>query len=142
MIFQRVSPEEMYKHYKLPPQDTPNFQQFLAQLAMVSGRLLKAGIADVDNAARSIIQDWNSNKLPFTSDPPKFHESSLPGPLNGEADIGESMVVSGGLAPAFDLDGLLDNDGDSHAVGDDRCVVFIQGCTSLAEALQNIFRCG
>lgn len=115
MVFQRVTSEEMCKQYKLPQQNSPNFQQFLVQLAMVSGRLLKAGIPDVENAARSIIQDWNSNKLPFLSEPPKLHESSLPGPLEGARDVGDSKIITGGFAPAFDLEGLLCDDSNPRS---------------------------
>jgi len=113
LIFQRVAPVEMCKQYKLPPQEDLDFQQFLVQLAMVSGRLLKAGIVDVESTARMIIQDWNSNRLPFCSDPPKVHESSLPGTTIGESDIGSSMIIKDGFAPAFDLDGLFGAEADS-----------------------------
>jgi hypothetical protein len=112
LIFQRVGPLEMCKQYKLPLQENLDCQQFLVQLAMISGRLLKAGIVDVESTARMIIQDWNSNRLPFCSDPPKVHESSLPGTAIGESDIGSSTIVTEGFAPAFDLDGLFDTEAD------------------------------
>jgi len=109
LIYDRISPVQMRKLYKLPQDDCHDFQRFIVQHAMASGRLMKTGIADVEGAARSIIQDWNANKLPFYTDAPKVHVSSLPAQQPGADDVGEATLVSGSFAPAFDLDGLLGN---------------------------------
>lgn len=109
LIYDRISPLRMSNFYKLPQDDSRDFQRFIVQHALSSGRLMKSGIADVECAARSIVRDWNANKLPFYTEAPKAHASSLPGHGAGAADVGEAMVVSGSLAPAFDLDGLLDD---------------------------------
>jgi nuclear GTP-binding protein len=105
LIFDRLTGAEMCKLYKLPTQDSPpSFPQFLVQLALMTGRLLKAGVADVDGVARAILRDWNSHKLPFHSEVPKSYRSSFLGQNPGEGD----SIVTSGLAPAFTLDGLLD----------------------------------
>ncbi|KAH6576389.1 hypothetical protein BASA83_000345 [Batrachochytrium salamandrivorans] len=43
---------------------------FLVQLARNRGKLRRGGIPDIINVARSVIQDWNSGRIPFYTIPP------------------------------------------------------------------------
>jgi nuclear GTP-binding protein len=110
----------MCKIYKLPTQNsTLSFPQFLVQLALMSGRLLKSGVADIESAARTVLQDWNSHKIPFHSEAPTVYTSKFPGQRFEEKDERNSKVISSGLAPAFTLDGLLDH---GPCVGNERYI--------------------
>jgi len=116
LIFERVSSAELHEVYKLPFQESPNFQQFLAQLAMASGRLLRGGVPDFENAARILIRDWNSQKLPYFTEVPDNHTSNLP-EMRLEEDVEEAMVITGDMAPAFDIDALLEGNTRTEIMG-------------------------
>ncbi|KAJ8324590.1 hypothetical protein BDV3_003296 [Batrachochytrium dendrobatidis] len=44
---------------------------FLVQLARNRGKLRKGGIPDIKGVSRSVIQDWNSGRIPFYTIPPE-----------------------------------------------------------------------
>ncbi|KZT32365.1 P-loop containing nucleoside triphosphate hydrolase protein [Sistotremastrum suecicum HHB10207 ss-3] len=110
-IYERTTGEVLAKIYGLPPPapDSPsNALKFLTQLALTSGRLLKAGIPDLEAAARVVIGDWNAHKIPFHSEVPKVHTSSIPSQNPGEEDVGDAKIIAGGLGDRFELEGLWD----------------------------------
>ena len=45
--------------------------EFLYLLAQQQGKLKKGGIPDKERAARNLVQDWNTGKIPFYTLPPK-----------------------------------------------------------------------
>ncbi len=45
-------------------------EDFLAQLARLSGKLLKGGEPDLNTAARMVLYDWQRGKIPFFTLPP------------------------------------------------------------------------
>jgi hypothetical protein len=51
---------------------------FLTQLARLSGRLLKGGDPDLNTAARMVLYDWQRGKIPFFTLPPN-HTDEAPG---------------------------------------------------------------
>ena len=111
LIYDRIMPLNMSRIYAVPepdPKQEAKAVDFLVKLALSSGRLLKTGVPDIESMARSIIRDWNTHKIPFFSEPPNVHASSLPGSGAGATDIGDAMVVSGGFSQAFELEGLWD----------------------------------
>jgi nuclear GTP-binding protein len=109
LIFQRTTGTRIHSIYGLQVPLDPDFQKFLVQLALTTGKLSKAGVPDVEAAARTVIRDWNSHKIPFSSEPPKVHSSSVPGQMDGEQDIGDSAVVNN-FAKPFELEGLWEAD--------------------------------
>ena len=55
-------------------------EDFLTQLAMASGKLLKGGEPDLNTAAKMVLYDWQRGKIPFFSLPPGHTEAKLPRP--------------------------------------------------------------
>ncbi|KAF8516501.1 P-loop containing nucleoside triphosphate hydrolase protein [Gautieria morchelliformis] len=103
-IITRTEKETLQKIYKLPTWDT--MLEFLTMLALSTGRLLKGGTPDLLSAARTVLKDWNANKIPYFSVPPLVHPSSLPSNAPGAENVGEAAIVQGGLGEAFTLEGL------------------------------------
>ncbi|GJJ09410.1 hypothetical protein Clacol_003632 [Clathrus columnatus] len=103
-IVNRTPKETLRRIYKLP--EWNNTLEFVTMLSLSAGRLLKGGKPDSIAAARLILQDWNSNKIPYFSVPPSVHPSSLPSALPGAEDVGQLTIVQGGFGTAFDLDQL------------------------------------
>nr|CAD2173886.1 unnamed protein product [Meloidogyne enterolobii] len=56
-------------HYNLPEFD--DCDSFLALLAKRSGRMKKGGRPDLNAAAKQVLNDWNSGKLHYFTEPPE-----------------------------------------------------------------------
>ena len=54
--------------YKLKAWD--GAEDFLAQLARASGKLVKGGEPDLNTAAKMVLYDWQRGKIPFFCLPP------------------------------------------------------------------------
>ena len=54
-----------------------NVEDFLAQLAALSGKLLKGGDPDLNTAAKMVLQDWQRGKLPYYSLPPGVEPNAV-----------------------------------------------------------------
>ncbi|ORX77046.1 P-loop containing nucleoside triphosphate hydrolase protein [Anaeromyces robustus] len=68
VIVSRCQTEQLMELY-----DIPSFESsydFLLKLAASRGKLKKGGVPDIESAARSVIQDWNSGKIPYYTVPP------------------------------------------------------------------------
>lgn len=59
--------------------------EFLLHLARQRGKLKHGGIPDIDSAAKIVLQDWNSGKIPYYTIPPVINENNA---------ILESTIVS------------------------------------------------
>ncbi|KAL2918845.1 nuclear GTP-binding protein nug1 [Polyrhizophydium stewartii] len=68
LIVSRCKKEQLMQLYSVP--FFADTHDFLVQLARARGKLRRGGIPDVDNAARLVIQDWNSGRIPFYTLPP------------------------------------------------------------------------
>ncbi|KAL5522218.1 NUG1_1 [Sanghuangporus sanghuang] len=123
-ILSKSPHSNLQKIYNLPPFSSS--LEFLTMLALSSGRLHKGGTPDILASARQVIHDWNAHKIPFFSEPPAVHPSSLPSIVSGGVAVkyglgegGEAAVIAPGaedvgdmqivkdFAPAFDLGGLF-----------------------------------
>jgi nuclear GTP-binding protein len=71
--------------------------QFLALLAKRRGLVRKAGMLDLDAAARLLVQDWVSGRIPYYTTPRRI---GLPSTHQSDAQIVTSM------SKGFDLDSL------------------------------------
>lgn len=69
--------------------------EFIQLVAKVRGKVKKGGVLDLEMAARSVLQDWNSGKIPYYTAPPQVAESSFEE---------KSIVTQWGKE--FDLDGI------------------------------------
>ncbi|KAF7298244.1 Proteophosphoglycan ppg4 [Mycena chlorophos] len=119
-ILLRTPAETLQKLYNLP-QFTSTIE-FLTMAALTSGRLLKGGTPDITSAAKQIINDWNHQKIPYFSEPPIVHPSSIPSTVGGTATIapgaeqvGQAKILNEFSAP-FSLPGLFEN-ADAGAFG-------------------------
>ncbi|CAG8484643.1 10035_t:CDS:2 [Ambispora leptoticha] len=78
MIVSRCNREQLAKKYDITMFNDTN--DFLILVARQRGRLKKGGIPDLKAAAKSVLQDWNSGKIPFYTSPPaefkKFSDNS------------------------------------------------------------------
>ncbi|RUS26217.1 P-loop containing nucleoside triphosphate hydrolase protein, partial [Jimgerdemannia flammicorona] len=73
LILSRCNKEQLMMMYNVPMfSDTP---EFLVHLARQRGKLKKGGIPDITLAARSILQDWNTGKIPYYTIPPSSTSS-------------------------------------------------------------------
>lgn len=67
-ILKKVNKNDILVHYKIP--DFSNSNEFLINVAMSRGKLNKGGVPDLENAARLVLQDWNTGKIKFFTVPP------------------------------------------------------------------------
>lgn len=85
-ILNRISKEQALKLYRIA--DFTNSTQFLVNVATARGKFKKGGVADIESAARVVIDDWNSGKMNHFVPPPGFDPTIL---LNykqsSEADV-------------------------------------------------------
>lgn len=97
-ILRRCSKDNLMLHYTIP--DFENVEQFLALLARKIGKLKKGARPDFNAAAKHILNDWNSGKLRYFTEPPERT------PVNPELCTTQLVAE---LSKEFDLD-ALDND--------------------------------
>ncbi|KAJ2664166.1 nuclear GTP-binding protein nug1 [Coemansia sp. RSA 1200] len=119
LIVQRSNPVSLQAMYSVPAfQDT---RSFLVQLARQRGMLKRQGIADLESAARVVLNDWNKGKLPYYTLPPGMTKTTVSGKTAaGDAAVvhgAERAVVVGEWAKEFDIDALL-GDMDSKVLAD------------------------
>ncbi|XP_039269910.2 guanine nucleotide-binding protein-like 3 homolog [Styela clava] len=68
-ILKRCNKQQMIMHYNISNYENTN--EFLSQLARRQGKLKKGGIPNVNKAARSVLNDWNSGKISYYTHPPE-----------------------------------------------------------------------
>ncbi|KAJ6499366.1 P-loop containing nucleoside triphosphate hydrolase protein [Mycena sanguinolenta] len=121
-ILARTPPATIQKLYNLPEFDSTI--TFLTMLALSSGRLLKGGTPDLTSTARHVLTDWNHQKIPYFSEPPAVHFSSIPSTVGsgaaatiapGAEQVGQAQILSVFSAP-FSLPGLFES-ADAGAFG-------------------------
>lgn len=61
LILKRISTDQVQELYGIESFSTEN--EFFSKLAIKTGRYKKGGVADLDAAARNILNDWNSGKI-------------------------------------------------------------------------------
>lgn len=93
-ILRRCSVKVLMLHYTIGIFN--NCEQFLALLARRFGRIKKGGRPDINAAARQVLNDWNSGKLRYHTEPPEEDNNST---------ILSSEILSS-FSKEFDLDAL------------------------------------
>ena len=123
-ILGRTDPEVLKKIYNLP--EIGPTLEFLTMLALTTGRLLKGGTPDINAAARTVLMDWNHQKIPYYSVPPDVHPSLIPSTVvdggartvaPGAESVGQAQIVTE-FAKPFTLAGLF-GAADAGAFGGD-----------------------
>jgi nuclear GTP-binding protein len=123
LIVQRCRPALLARIYKLPlaAAAASNTTEVLWALACARGRLRPGGGADLEAAARVLVQDWQQGRIPFYTEPPPEPEArgsaAQVGTVGGSV-LSEPTVVDS-FAPAFDIDALMATlDADNKAAID------------------------
>ncbi|KAI9100645.1 P-loop containing nucleoside triphosphate hydrolase protein [Phlyctochytrium arcticum] len=99
VIISRCKQEQLMKIYSVPPfTDT---RDFLIQIARQRGKLRRGGIPDLENAARSILQDWNTGRIPFYTIPPA---AGLPVTSHVDSSIVQAWSKEFELPELFDTE--------------------------------------
>ncbi|EDW33826.1 GL21923 [Drosophila persimilis] len=71
-VLRRASKEYFCSMYDITSYDT--FEEFFAKKAARMGKFLKKGVPDVVAAARSVLNDWNTGKIKYCTQPPEVVE--------------------------------------------------------------------
>lgn len=82
--------------YKI--QEWADTEDFLAQLARLSGKLLRGGEPDLNTAARMMLYDWQRGKIPFFTLPPDHLEEA---PTASTSVVADSVLGVGSAADAL-----------------------------------------
>ena len=96
-VLKRSRREYILRTYGIHSWD--DHEDFLIQLAIKNGRLLKKGEPDVRTAARMVLNDWQRGKLPYYTEPPKATEDPDPTKRTTRA-IEEGTLGEGKQCPA------------------------------------------
>lgn len=95
-LLDRCSTESLMMTYSVPAFPKGDVMMFLAMIAKRNGRVMKGGIPDKVMAARTVIRDWNSGKIPYFTRPPSIKEE------NNKIVNDDAKIVSG-FGEAFDI---------------------------------------
>lgn len=68
-ILQRASKSYFCNLYDIKEYDTP--EEFFAKKAMRMGKFLRGGVPDAISAARGLLNDWNTGKIKYCTQPPE-----------------------------------------------------------------------
>ena len=71
-VVARVKPDYLRRAYKVQSWESP--EDFLQQVARLTGRLLKGGEPDLNTAAKMVLQDWQRGRIPYFAPPPQLPE--------------------------------------------------------------------
>jgi Predicted GTPases len=75
-LLNRCSTESLMMNYSIPAFPKGDVMMFLAMIAKRNGKVLKGGIPDKVMAARGVLKDWNSGKIPYYTRPPTEPQAS------------------------------------------------------------------
>jgi len=92
-LLKRCNHSSLLMTYNIPAFPPGDVMMFLAMVARSYGRVLKGGIPDKIAAARAVLKDWNSGKIPFYTVPPK----------DSGPDVASDAVVVSQFGEEFDL---------------------------------------
>ncbi|XP_047521458.1 guanine nucleotide-binding protein-like 3 homolog [Pieris napi] len=90
-ILQRANKHTLVALYCIPEFNTP--QEFYASVASRMGRYKKGGVPDQEAAARILLNDWNTGKVRYFTEPPEM--------LDSEVHVDAKIVST--LAQEFDI---------------------------------------
>ncbi|CAG0920365.1 unnamed protein product, partial [Notodromas monacha] len=92
-IIKRLGAEQLMTHYKIPKFETTD--ELLVLLAKRFGQLKRGGIVDTDQAARMLINNWNSGKIKYWTEPPELPQNT---------HVTEGTQILSQLGESFNLD--------------------------------------
>lgn len=97
-ILKRATVMYFCKLYDITEYRSP--EEFLSKKAIKMGKLIRGGVPDVRSAARSLIQDWNTGKIKYCTQPPK--DNSM------DVHLSASIVANTSDKKEFNIDNLDD----------------------------------
>ncbi|CAG8505113.1 14563_t:CDS:2 [Acaulospora morrowiae] len=97
VIVSRCDPKQLMSRYNVPM--FRDAREFLILLARQRGKLGRGGVPCLESAARTILHDWNSGKIPYYTTPPAT-------PKNNSI-IDSTIVATWGKE--FDLEGVCND---------------------------------
>ena len=103
-LLKRCSTESLMTTYAIPNFPKGNVMVFLAMIAKRNGRVLKGGIPDKIQAARSVLKDWNTGKIPFYTRPPTEEEYRAT-----KSTVENDVQIVSAFSKAFDVN-KMDNE--------------------------------
>ncbi|CAG8465664.1 10090_t:CDS:2, partial [Acaulospora colombiana] len=104
-IVSRCNPQQLVSRYNVPI--FRDAREFLILLARQRGKLRRGGIPCLESAARIILQDWNTGKIPYYTVPPAVPKTD---------SIIDSTIVST-WSKEFDLEGVCNDAEDKVLLG-------------------------
>nr|CAX32467.1 nucleostemin-like protein 1 [Isodiametra pulchra] len=99
-LLKKVTREKMMIIYNIRAFET--VRELLAIVAYKKGFIKKGGIPNLTQAAKSIIEDWNSGRIRYYTNPPASLESNV--------QSSESASIVSSFSKEFDIDSLLDSE--------------------------------
>ncbi len=116
-VLQKVKPQHIERTYDVKGFTTP--LEFLELLARKGGRLLKGGEADVDGAAKMVLNDFLRGKLPWFTPPPLLNGAKLEDGVEGRkgalGEMGKVAMPQNSPSTMPDPDIKVDAIGDANA---------------------------
>ena len=109
-ILNRISKEQALKLYKIA--DFQNATQFLVNVAQSRGKFKKGGVADIENAARLVIEDWNSGRMNHFVPPPGFDPTVLlnyKSEMEADVDHNDDALNRGAMVTELEVEDAEDN---------------------------------
>jgi len=98
-VVRRCHKEALMLQYNLP--DFQDTHEFLGMLAKKMGRLKKGGVPNLNMAARKLLNDWNSGKLRYYTEPPEDETDSS---MMGSEYVSSELVSE--MGKEFDLEAI------------------------------------
>lgn len=119
-VLKKTKPQHIQRTYDIGEFETAT--EFLQLLARKGGRLLKGGEADVDGAAKMVLNDFIRGKIPWFTPPPAVEgqegEKGIEGRKGMLGEMGKVRMVQGDEAATenadIEMDGLEDEDEDEE----------------------------
>lgn len=100
-ILQRCDHDSLIMTYNIPSFPSGNVMVFLAMVAKSHGRVLKGGIPDKVAAARTVLRDWNSGKIPYYTPAPM--DTPM---MNADSNSKDSAVIVSKMSKELNLEKL------------------------------------
>ncbi|PVU85843.1 hypothetical protein BB560_006892 [Smittium megazygosporum] len=105
VVINRCDQDTLAKKYNVLPYR--NATEFLVQLARIRGRFKRGGIPDLNSAARIILTDWNSGKIPYYTMVPESPSST-----QSQIKQKEEIEIVSSWGQEFDLNQLYKLDSE------------------------------
>lgn len=120
-VLKKTKPQHIQRTYEVGGFDTAT--QFLQLLARKGGRLLKGGEADVDGAAKMVLNDFVRGKIPWFTPPPAVEgqeeQKGIEGRKGMLGEMGKVRIAPEDGTTAEDADIEMDGLDENTDEGED-----------------------